>query len=158
MGNAADFDLQAAHRYFAAECFNRAWDFIEKPERTRDEADQMLALGMASLWHWQQREDHTPKNLAVGNWQMSRIHALRGELAPALAHAQKSLEIARSASLPPFYLGYAYEALARCAATAGDRQQASAYLDAAREAASQVTDREDQQLLLQDISAIGGIV
>lgn len=37
MSNEASFDAAAAHRYFAAECFNQAWDLISKPDRTPDE-------------------------------------------------------------------------------------------------------------------------
>lgn len=36
-----DFDVAAAHKYFAATCFNRAWDLIEKENRTAAE-DRMM--------------------------------------------------------------------------------------------------------------------
>jgi hypothetical protein len=29
-----DFDIAAAHKYFAASCFNRAWDLIDKASDT----------------------------------------------------------------------------------------------------------------------------
>src|ERR1700687_1872237 len=64
-----------AHRFFSAHCFNRAWDLIRKSNRTTIECEQMLQLSQASLWHWTQRSDCTPKNLSIGNWQLSRIYA-----------------------------------------------------------------------------------
>jgi hypothetical protein len=30
------FDAAAAHKYFAAHCFNSAWDLIEKKNRTAE--------------------------------------------------------------------------------------------------------------------------
>jgi hypothetical protein len=59
-------DLEKAHRYFSAECFNRAWDYIDKPSRTPEEEQAMLLLSLASLWHWTQRPDCTPGNLFIG--------------------------------------------------------------------------------------------
>ena len=29
----SDFDKQAAHRYFAADSFNKTWEFLEKQDR-----------------------------------------------------------------------------------------------------------------------------
>ena len=43
-----NIDLENAHRYFSAECFNRAWDYIDKPERTPEEDLNMLTASMAS--------------------------------------------------------------------------------------------------------------
>ena len=34
MSDKSAFDPAPAHRFFAAECFNRAWDLIDKAERT----------------------------------------------------------------------------------------------------------------------------
>ena len=73
MGKAPDFELQKAHRYFSADCFNRAWDEIDKSSRTHEEDERMLLLAMASLWHWGQREDVTPVNYSIGYWQVSRV-------------------------------------------------------------------------------------
>ena len=33
MSEQPGFDLQAAHRYFSAACFNQAWDLIDKADR-----------------------------------------------------------------------------------------------------------------------------
>lgn len=111
MPTAPTFDLAAAHEYFAADCFNKAWDLIEKSDRTLEEDLLMVALSQASLFHWLNRSDCTSKNLSVGFWQASRIEALLGRANEARRHADTSLRY--SQSLEPFYIGYAYEALAR---------------------------------------------
>ena len=50
-----DIDLEKAHRYFSAECFNRTWDYIGKPDRTPEDNLAMLFTSMASMWHWTTR-------------------------------------------------------------------------------------------------------
>lgn len=89
------FDLARAHQYFAAENFNRSWALIELPERTPAQDEEMLLLAQSSLWHWTQRADLAPDNLAIGHWQLARVNALSGRRDEALRHAERSLEIAR---------------------------------------------------------------
>lgn len=154
MPQPTDFDIHAAHRYFAAECFNRAWDFIDKPQRSPAEDDEMLHLGLASLWHWLQRPDATPTNLSVGYWQVGRIYALRGEAANARHYALLSLQASQAAGVEPFCRGYAYEALARAEALAGSAEKAGEYLRLARALADQVEEKEERDLLLKDLDSI----
>jgi hypothetical protein len=63
-----DFDLQTVHRYFAAHCFNMAWEFFDNHNRNAGDDLAMLQTAMASLWHWTQREDAEPRNLSAGCW------------------------------------------------------------------------------------------
>jgi hypothetical protein len=154
MSTKPDFDLAAAHKYFSANCFNRAWDLIDKPERSPQEDETMLHLSLASLWHWSQREDHTPVNLSVGYWQVARVYALLGQADNARRYGQLSLEALQDQDDLPFYLGYAYEALARAESLAGNRSQAGAYLAEARQAAARIPDPDDRQQLLNDLDLI----
>jgi hypothetical protein len=149
-----NFDLAAAHRFFAADCFNRAWDLIEKEDRTPEEEEEMLNLSMASLWHWTQRPDFGDKERSLGYWQVSRIFAITGRPDMATAYAEKCLEVTEDAGLPPFYVGYAYEALARAAMAGRNRVAALRYIAQARAAAQRETSEEDRELLLDDLATI----
>ncbi|WP_395741367.1 hypothetical protein [Prosthecobacter sp.] len=73
-------DSASLHRAFSADCFNRTWQLLEKPDRTAEDDEQMLLLAMASLWHWTQREDCTLRHRSIGYWQVSRVYAVRGKL------------------------------------------------------------------------------
>ena len=53
-----------------------------------------------------------------------------------------------------FTLGYAYEALARAEATAGNKAKAAEYLEKAKRAADGVTDEESKTWLLDDLKTI----
>ncbi len=147
-------ELQEMHKIFSVECFNRAWDFIDKPARTPVEDDRMLQLSLASLWHWTQRDDCTATNLSIGYWQVSRVFALMRQPEPARQYAQFCLEASTQEGVLPFQLGYAYEALARAEQVAGDLEAMEKHLTLANQAASLVTDQEDKKLLLKDLATI----
>ena len=107
------FDLAAAHRFFSGDCFNRAWDEMDKTTRTSAEDEHMLLLGHASLWHWSQRADCTPTVLSVGCWQLARMYALLQQVNLANIWAQRSLEYSQAEGWRRSHRAYAYEALAR---------------------------------------------
>ncbi len=152
MAKSPDFDITAAHKYFAAHCFNGAWDLIEKPNRTPADDRLMVALSQASIFHWLNRPDCTDRNLSIGYWQASRVQALLGNAIEARRHGETCL--AFSGALEPFYLGYAHEALARAAILAGDAAGADAHLAQAEAQAARVAKAGDRDLLSQDLAAL----
>ncbi len=154
MAKKLQFDIQEAHHYFSAECFNRAWDFIEKPERSLSDEDRMLQLCLASLWHWTQRQDVTPKNLSVGYWQVSRVFALLKHADLARRYAKLSLEAAQDKGVEPFNRGYAYEAMARAEKVGNNNDEMEKYLSLAHQIAASLADSEDKKLLLADLANI----
>jgi hypothetical protein len=149
-----DFDLQTVHKYFSAECFNRAWDLIDKPRRNADEDNRMLQLSLASLWHWTQREDCSAKNLSIGYWQVSRVYSLLRQPDMARSYGKLSLHASQQEGVPPFYLGYAYEALARAENVDGKLDDAEKYLVEAHQIAAALTNDEEKKMLLADLSTI----
>jgi hypothetical protein len=147
-------DLPAAHRHFSTMCFNAAWEVMERPDRSPDDNQEMIRLAFASLWHWSQRQDVKPRHFAVGYWQIARIFALLGMADASERYARHSLEQAEGYAVGHFYRGYAHEALARAALVRGDRQGARAYLAEALAAAEMIADKDERQLLLQDLAQI----
>lgn len=149
MAKHPDFDIAAAHKYFAAHCFNSAWDLLEKPTRTAEDDRLMVALNQASIYHWLNRQDCEPKRLSVGYWQASRIQAVLGNAAEASRYAEVCLSY--SADLEPFFLGYAHEALARAAYAADETEVAEKHLELATAQAALVGRKDDRALLLKDL-------
>ena len=154
MPEAPDFDLAVAHKYFAADCFNRTWGFIEKTDRAPEDDEQMLLLTFASSWHWSQREDCAPTNVSVGYWQISRVFAILGQADNARRYGQLSLEALKDQTGLPFYFGYAYEALARAEMVAGDKARMEEHLARAREFAEKVPYPDSKKLLVDDLASI----
>ena len=153
MAPTPSFDLAEAHRYFAAACFNAAWDLIDKSDRSPEDDQRMIALALASLYHWSERPDCGDVQRSVGYWQASRVHALAGLAGEARRYGE--LCLAESGELAPFYRGYAHEALARAARVAGDGSAAELHLAKARELAAEIVDESERKLLEDDLAALG---
>lgn len=147
-----DFNVATAHRYFASHCFNGAWGLLDKPDRTTEEDQQMVALSYASLYHWSNRSDCDNQTLSIGYWQLSRIHAILGNATEAVRHAQ--ICFSYSKELSPFYLGYAHEALARAHRLAGKNAIATEHLNTAHELAVLIEDNSEREALLADLQSL----
>lgn len=68
-----DFDLKQAHRWFAVEFNNQAWDLVEAKHRTAQQAQDMIHLAHAARYHWQHAG--------------TEINTLRGDILVATAYA-----------------------------------------------------------------------
>jgi hypothetical protein len=147
-----NFDAVAAHRFFSADCFNKAWELIDKGERTPEEDEAMLRLNQTSLWHWTQRPDCTDANLSIGYWQAARIHTLLGRIDEARRYGRLCLQ--HSSAEEPFLRAYAYEALARAEGLGGDATLVATYSAEAARLAALVTDAEDREQLLVDLKTL----
>jgi hypothetical protein len=152
MSKKPEFDVAAAHKYFAADCFNSTWDLLDKQDRTPEDDEQMIRLTMASAYHWTQREDCTSTSMSGAYWQISRVYAVLGQADNARRYGQLCLEV--SQDVEPFYLGYAYEALARAESVAGNSEKRDAYLAKARETAAKVEDEDTRGWLIADLDGI----
>ncbi len=151
-GKDPGFDTAAAHRFFSAHCFNRAWELIEKPARTPDDNRLLVALNQASIFHWQQRPDCTDTHRSIGYWQASRIQALLGNAAEARRYGEISLAFAEHAE--PFYRGYAFEALARAEKLAGSAARSAEFAAKARDFAQSVSEADEREALLADLALL----
>ena len=69
-------------------------------------------------------------------------------------YGQLCLKYSQGEDVPPFYLGYAYEALARAESVAGNLMQKEDYIRAARGAADKMKDAEAKKMLLADLDNI----
>jgi hypothetical protein len=146
--------LVAAHRRFAATCFNQAWELLDKEDRTHADELDLVRLTHTSHWHWLQVPDHTPTNLSIATWFTSRVYAELGDGASAAVYAEQCQEISQPNVVPPFFVGYGFEAMARAEALLHNEAGMNAALASAREAAEQVEDETEKQALLADLSTI----
>ena len=155
MAKKPDFDLTTAHKFFSTHCFNKAWNLIDQPSRTPEEDDSAIASNIASAWHWKQRDDCTQVNLSVSFWQTSRIYSILGQVDNARRYARLCLDASQGEDVAQFYLGYAYEALARAESLVGNTVQMEQYLNQARNIAAAMSDSDEKHMLLDDLAAIG---
>ena len=146
----------AVERRLAARLFNETWTLLEHTDRTPEDDNEMVHMAHASRYHWGQVGE--PRNLAIGEWQCSRVYAVLRRAEPALHHARRELELAQRHRLGSFILATAYEALARASAVAGDRGAFEDYRRRAREAAAQIEDPEEREVAEGDIASLPPVV
>ena len=139
------------HVQLSATSFNEVWQLLEKADRSAEEDRLMREMAHASLFHWLKRPDCTPTNLSIGLWQVSRVYAVLGCAEASVRYAGECFDVTEQARLSPFCMGYACEAQARAALTAGDREGAREWLERTRHHLALVEDDEDRVLLAGDV-------
>jgi hypothetical protein len=146
--------LEDFHRPIAVQCFNDCWTYIEKEHRSEAEEEEMRRLAEVSFWAWRNSPACTPKNIAIGYWQLARVYALSRMAEPAHRYAVKAITSAEDAQLGPFYLGYAHEATARAALLSGDRKAFADAIEKAYACLAEITDEEERTPLEADLNAL----
>ena len=149
----ADLDRDA-RRQLAADLFNHTWTLMELTDRTPMQDDEMIHAAHASRFHW--GEVGKPENLARGEWQCSRVYALLRRVEPALWHARRCLAICEEHGIGDWDIAFAWEAIARAQAVAGDRAAVDEAVARARELGAAIAEDEDRELLLSDLATIQG--
>ncbi len=134
------------------ELFNRVWTLLEMERRSSDDDAEMIHAVHASCCHW--RHVGQPVHFARGEWQCSRVYSTLGRSEPALFHAKRCLTLCTDNGIGDFDLAFAYEALARAHAVAGDRDEAARWEALARSAAVDIGDDDDRELVLSDLSTL----
>jgi hypothetical protein len=140
------------HKKLAIDLFNLTWSLLDKKDRTPEENDKMIHAAHASRFHW--GEIGTPLEFERGEWQISRVYSILKRSEPALYHAKRCLEICEKNSIGDFDIAFAYEALARANAVAGQKAQCEENLKLAREAGQQIKKEEDKNYFLSELKTI----
>ena len=143
-------------KLLAAQLFNETWRLMEQEERTGQDDDRMIHTAHASRYHWGQVPTAPPAHLARGEWQISRVYTVLGRAEPALHHARRVLNLCQENGIGDWDLAFAYEALARAHAIAGDAGQAREYTDQALAAAEDIAEDGERGLVLADLETIPG--
>lgn len=139
------------HREMAITCFNKVWDLLGLENRSQKQSEEMVHLCHSSFWHWTQVQEHTPTNLSIGYWQLSRVYAVTGKSENALHYAKECIEISANEELEPFYKAYAYEAAARAYKGLEEAVKCNESLETAFHFTSQVVDDESKGWLTKDL-------
>jgi hypothetical protein len=136
-------------RQRGVDLYNEAWRLME----SREDDDRLLHITHASRYHWGEAEACKPENLARGEWQISRVYTVLERPEPAIWHARRCLEHCEANGIGDWDLAYAYEALARAHALAGDGE-AEQWKAKAREAGDAIADPEDREHFDEDYATL----
>ena len=142
-------------RRLAGDLFNHVWTLLGTADRSPEQDDEMIHAAHASRYHW--GEVGNPANLGRGEWQISRVYSVLGRPEPAVFHARRCLAyIEQGLGTEEWDLPFAYEALARAHAVAGDAFESRRFEQLAREAGEQIADPENGEMLLADLATLPG--
>ena len=143
---------QESHNKFAVDLFNLVWDLLDNGERTREEDDRMLHAAHASRFHW--GEIGTPLEFERGEWQISRVYAVLNRPQAAIYHAQRCLDICTANQIGDFDIAFAYEALARAYAIAGESEKSREVIRLAEKASDQIEDEGNREYFLGELGTV----
>jgi hypothetical protein len=146
------FTIREFHAALGPALFNKVWEIIDNPERTKEDVDEMVHAAHASWYHWS--KVGTVVNLARGEWLISRVYTVVNRSECALHHGERCLEICVENGIGDFDIAFAYEAVARAHFVSGRLDLARESVLKALEAAEVVADPEDRALVLADINSI----
>lgn len=148
-----EFSTEAeTHRYFAVKFNGETWDLLDKGDRTKQEDERMLYSAVASCRHW--LEAGTAVHHQRGEWLISRVYSVLGLGDDAVRHAKRCLELTEehAEAMADFDWAYAYEALARAHAIAGNGVEAKKHIDLAERAGEGIADEESRGIFMADFS------
>jgi hypothetical protein len=145
----------ATHRRLAVELFNRSWQLLELEQRTPAQDDQLIHCAHASRHHW--GEVGTAAQLARGENQCARVHAVLGRPEPALHHANRCLELVRAGGegFEDWDLASALEMAARANLVAGNTSEATRHAELARRELETTVDPEDREVIEGQLAELG---
>lgn len=139
------FDLAAAHRWFAIEFNNAAWDLVESAGRSPEEAERMLHLAHAACLHW--LEAGKPVNHMRALSLLAHAHACAGSGRLAVGFARRCAEIGLELdNQTPFDRAGAASAMACALRADGQLHDAQTWESKARQLAAELED-DDRQVI-----------
>jgi hypothetical protein len=143
---------EEAHAHFARSLNGEVWGLLEQAERTQEEDERMVHAAHASLYHW--LFAGAAVNRQRGEWLLARVYAELGLGEAALLHAQRCQELTEqhAGDMEDFDQAYAYEALARANAVAGNHEAALRHRQRALDAGEAIADAESKALFAADLS------
>ena len=154
MAEKGTFTEEDWHKRMAVEQFNFTWELLDKKDRTVDDDDAMLHAAHASRFHWGKIGE--PIHFERGEWQISRVNVVLNRPEAALHHAKRCREICEANSIGDFDIAFAYEAMARASAIAGDEANRDKYIELAKNAGEKIKKEGDKKYFFSELKNIPG--
>lgn len=138
------FDVTRAHRWFAVELNNLAWQFVEAADRSPGDTERMIHAAHGACFHWLQVGN--PLNHLRAQCLLATAYAKAGIAEGAVRHAERCLELSRQAgdTQSAFDRATAHGCAAIAFAAEGRMDAARAQHRLARAAAEQFDDPDDR--------------
>jgi hypothetical protein len=132
------FDLAQAHRWFAIECNNEAWDLVEQTDRTPGQTQRMIDVAHAAAVHWEAAGNALNRERAEN--LLAVVYSSAGDPAAAVRHAERclTLSLENANDETPFDRAAALGCAAQAHSLAGNLTEAERLATLADAAAAQL--------------------
>lgn len=134
------FDIKIAHRWFAVELNNLAWDLAEAGQRSPADTERMIHAAHGACFHWLQVGDLL--NHLRAQCLLANAYARAGLAEPVIRHAERCVALSTEAGKQQtaFDRATAHGCAALAYAVAGQIDKARAQHTLARSAAEAFDD------------------
>ena len=139
------FSPNEAHRWFAVEMNNQAWDLLESDSRTDQDNEVLRNTAHAAWRHWW--EVGTSINQQRAECLLAQVHAELGESESAAHHARLALGDSAADSMQPFDWAFTHDAASRAFGLLGKPSLQQTHRETALSFRDQVTDETDRDLV-----------
>jgi hypothetical protein len=136
----APFDVKVAHRWFATELNNLAWDLVEAEKRSPADVERMIHAAHGACFHWLEAGDLL--NHLRAECLLATAYAKGGLGEAAVHHAQRCLGLSADAGQrqTAFDRASAHGCASLAFVVAGRMDEARAQHELARSAAAEFDD------------------
>ena len=140
------FDVPQAHRWFAVELNNLAWEFVEASARSAEEVERMIHAAHAACHHWLQVG--SPLNQQRALCLLSTAYAVAGRAKSAVHYAALCRELSEQNgdTQSAFDRATAFGCTSLAAEAAGAHDRATDFYAQALDAATKFEDADDQSV------------
>lgn len=139
-------------RWFAVECNNRAWELVEKAERTPAEEREMLDAAHAAAFHWAQVGE--PINDARADTLLAHVYALQGDEGRASLYALRCMAFCEHHDCEAWDLAFAHLEMALAAAVSGNEALHTKHYAMAQELGNRLPDEADRKVFSKQFARI----
>lgn len=138
------------HRRLATGLYNRCWELLEAPARSKDDDVELLTAAFTSRWHW--LVCGGAEQWIISDWMISRAAGAL-DLGPlALTYATRAHE-ATGDDTAAWLRASTAEGLALAHAVTGDRAGHEHWCAVADELLMKIVDEEDRVLIEDQLAA-----
>ena len=143
----APFDVKRAHRWFAVELNNLAWELIEAPQRDDAQIEQMINAAHGACFHWAQVGDIL--NQLRGEQLLASAYVTAILPVSAVRHAKRAVTLLKQVGdkATPFDVACTHGCAGAAFALAGEDPQAKDHLVALRDAVDKLEHEGEKKVI-----------
>ena len=142
-----------ADRFFAAKFHGMTWDLLDKSNRNKEDDEKLENYAHSSLAHW--RKAGKEINLQRGFWLLSRVYSVLNQSESSQKYAKRCIQVTleHPAQMEDFDVAFAYEAMARSFALAGEKEEYQKNFHLAEEAGKSIRNEGDREVFQNELSS-----